>query len=69
VFNSKDSSFLLPGLAILLSVAVAGGAVIGWVNNVVVVAHSDFNNINGELIVRVVGIPMVPVGSVMGWVP
>ena len=68
--NSKDSAVLIgSGFAILLSVVVAGGAVIGWVRNIAAVAHSDFHNINGELVVRVVGIPMAPVGAVMGWVP
>jgi hypothetical protein len=41
----------------------------GWVRNVIVVTQSDFTNINGELVVRVIGIPAAPVGSVMGWVP
>ena len=70
MFNSKDSAVLIGfGFAILLWGVVAGGAVIGWVRSIAAVAHSDFNNINGELVVRVVGIPMALVGAVMGWVP
>jgi hypothetical protein len=64
--NSGATAVLLGGgLAALLA---AGGAV-GWVRNIIAVTHSDFNNIDGELVVRVVGIPMVPIGAIMGWVP
>jgi hypothetical protein len=52
---------------ILLPALLAVGGGIGWVRNVINVAHSDFNDINGELVVRVIGIPIVPVGSVAGW--
>lgn len=58
------SRFIVP----VYLVIVLGGS-FGWVKNIIAVAHSDFSNINGELIVRVVGVPMVPIGAVMGWVP
>jgi len=68
--NSDDTAVLLgAGLALFLAVAITTGSVVGWVRNVIAVAHSDFNHVDGELVVRVVGIPMAPVGAVMGWIP
>jgi hypothetical protein len=68
--NSDDTAALLgAGLALFLAVTIAAGSAVGWVRNVIVVTRSDFHNIDGELVVRVVGIPMAPVGAVMGWIP
>jgi hypothetical protein len=68
--NSDDNAALLgAGLAIFLAVAITTGSAVGWVRNVIVVTRSDFNHVDGELVVRVVGIPMAPVGAVMGWIP
>ena len=68
--NSDDTAALVSaGLAAILVVTLTAGGAFGWVRNIIAVTHSDFNNIDGELVVRVVGIPMVPIGAVMGWVP
>jgi hypothetical protein len=68
--NSDDTAALIgAGLALFLAVAITTGSAVGWVRNVIVVTHSDFSHVDGELVVRVVGIPMVPIGAVMGWVP
>jgi hypothetical protein len=64
--NLKDA---VAGLSVLLSFALFAGGTVGWVRNIIAVTQSDFSNINGELVVRVVGTPMAPVGAVMGWVP
>jgi hypothetical protein len=53
--------------SVYLLLVIAGTT--GWVRNIIAVAHSDFTSINGELIIRVIGIPTVFVGAVMGWVP
>lgn len=45
------------------------GGSIGWVHNVIVVAHSDFSSIDGMTVVRVIGIPVAPVGAIVGWIP
>ena len=52
---------------VLLPALLAVGGGIGWFRNVIKVVHSDFNDINGELVVRVIGIPVAPLGSVAGW--
>jgi len=56
--------FIVP---IYLLIVLAGGT--GWVKNIIAVAHSDFSNINGELVLRVIGIPMAPLGAIIGWIP
>jgi len=71
--KSTDSEFSLAlvGGAFAASMAlliVASGAV-GYVNNIITIAHSDFHSINGELVLRVVGAFVPPVGAVMGWLP
>lgn len=58
------SKFIAP---VYLLVVIAGTT--GWVRNIIAVAQSDFTSINGELVIRVIGIPAAPVGSIMGWVP
>jgi len=47
---------------------VFGGS-IGWVRNIIAVAHSDFSSIDGMTVIRVIGIPAVPVGAIAGWIP
>ena len=54
-------------IPVYLLVVIAGAT--GWVRNIIAVTQSDFTSINGELVVRVIGIPAAPVGAVMGWVP
>jgi hypothetical protein len=53
----------------LLATAMAVVSIIGYANNILVVARSDFSSIDGELVVRVIGIPVTPVGAFMGWMP
>jgi hypothetical protein len=58
------SQFIIP---VYLLVVIAGTT--GWVRNIIAVAQSDFTSINGEIVIRVIGIPVAPVGAVIGWVP
>lgn len=55
----------LPGAITILVLAVAG--VIGWIMNIMAIAGSDFSNITGLLILRVVGIFIGPLGAVLGY--
>jgi hypothetical protein len=54
-------------LALLLYGSIVIGGGIGWVRNLVALYHSDFGSVSGELIVRAIGVPVVPVGAVVGW--
>ena len=44
------------------------GGGVGWARNIIAVTQSDFASINGEIVVRVIGIAVVPLGAVIGWV-
>ena len=56
----KDSDW---GAFIWLGLVILGG--IGWVLNIVEIAHADI--VNGFVILRVVGIFMFPLGAILGW--
>ncbi len=56
----KDSDW---GAFIWLGLIILGG--IGWVLNIVEIAHADI--VNGFVILRVVGIFMFPLGAILGW--
>lgn len=50
----------------LIWLALLGLGAIGWVCNIIEIAHSNF--VNGMVILRVVGIFFFPLGAVLGWV-
>lgn len=41
-------------------------AVAGWVMNIMAIASADFSNLTGLLILRIAGIFVAPLGSVLG---
>lgn len=53
----------------LLLAAIVGGGAYGWVSNIVKLAGSSFDPLGGVVVVRAIGIPIVPLGIVMGYVP
>lgn len=57
--NDKDWAGLI-WLGILLLGAI------GWICNIIEIAHSDF--VSGMVILRVIGIFFFPLGAVLGWV-
>ena len=66
---SIRSQEALEVLVVLVYFLLVLGGSIGWVHNVIVVARSDFSSIDGMTVVRVIGIPVAPVGAVFGWIP
>ena len=64
---NKDSVFDL--LAIGLGLTISIGGIVGWGVNVYKIIHSDFQHIDGELVIRVIGVPAAPIGAIMGYVP
>ena len=43
-------------------------AIGGWIANIVKIVGSDFSTIDGELIIRLVGVVVAPLGVIMGYV-
>jgi hypothetical protein len=50
--------------AVLGSIII--GLAIGWVLNLITIFNSAFT-LNGELILRIIGVFLAPIGGVLGW--
>lgn len=54
-------------LAILAAMIIAWVlAIVGWIMNVVVLYGMSFDHITGALILRVLGVIVAPLGSILG---
>jgi hypothetical protein len=53
--------------AYLIPIAIALAWGVGWVMNIITLIGADFSNITGLLVLRVVGIFIVPLGGVLGY--
>jgi len=51
---------------IWLAILIAAGY--GWVMNIITLAHSNFDPITGLLVLRVIGIFVAPVGTMLGYI-
>lgn len=60
--NSQKGSVAL----LLLYLIVAVLSLIGWVANIVKLTGCDFSNIGAEIVLRVVGIFVAPLGVILG---
>jgi prepilin-type N-terminal cleavage/methylation domain-containing protein len=64
----SQAGFTLVELIFALALLVVGPAcVFGWVNNIIKLAHTSFEPITGIAVLRVVGILVVPLGCVLGY--
>mgnify|MGYP003341023507 CR=1 FL=1 len=62
--SSKEQGAII---AAFVWLAIVVAATYGWVMNIVQLYHSSFSEITGQLILRVIGIFVAPLGSVMGY--
>ena len=54
--------------AVLLTYAIiAVLAIIGWVMNIVAIFGLDFSHVSAEMVIRIIGIFVAPIGAVYGW--
>ena len=64
----SDSVTVTAGiLAILVYLGLIVAMCWGWVANIVVLYHSNFNDLTGQLVLRIVGIFVAPLGAIMGF--
>jgi hypothetical protein len=54
-------------VAALVYLGLIAALFYGWVANIIAIAHANFTEITGTLVLRVVGIFVAPLGSVMGF--
>ena len=64
----KNDDALVTILAFLFVAAVMGSAIWGWALNIVKLAGSTFDPLTGIVLLRCIGIFMVPLGSVLGYI-
>lgn len=50
----------------MLAFLLLFGGIVGWIANIVAIAHSDV--ITGFTMLRVVGIFLAPLGAILGWI-
>ena len=60
----KQAGFTLTEL---IGGIIAFAAIVGWIMNIVTIAHTTFTPFTGELALRLAGIFVFPLGSVMGY--
>lgn len=63
---SKIKNMSVFGVLIYLAIIVA--ILYGWIANIVTIFHSNFSEITGVLILRIVGIFVGPLGVVLGYI-
>jgi hypothetical protein len=54
-------------LLLLIYVALGIAGAVGWVMNLVDIANSSFSDITGMLVLRIIGVFIVPLGAVLGY--
>lgn len=63
-----QEGFTASELFIVVWLLIAAAGFVGWVLNIVDLAHMDFAHITGMLVIRAIGIVVAPLGAVMGYV-
>ena len=64
----SDSVSVTAGiLAIVVYLALIVAICWGWIANIVTLYHSNFNDLTGQLVLRIVGIFVAPLGAIMGF--
>tara|TARA_R110002020_G_scaffold210667_2_gene416858 strand:+ start:694 stop:891 length:198 start_codon:yes stop_codon:yes gene_type:complete len=61
----KDILYIATGALIVITMILAA---IGWVRNVIQLFTSTFDPLTGEIVLKIVGIFIAPLGAIMGWV-
>jgi len=52
---------------VVAQVGIVVAAIVGWVMNIITIAHSSFDVLTGMLILRIVGIFVGPLGAILGY--
>ena len=50
---------------LLIVVAIAG--IVGWISNLVQLFHASFDPLTGMVVLRIIGVFIPPLGSVLGY--
>ena len=44
------------------------GGIYGYIHNIILLAHSDLHNVTAMMIIRCIGLIVVPLGAIMGYI-
>ena len=66
-FTYRASSGTGAIVAAVVYLALVIASAYGWIANIVSLYHSSFDTITGQLVLRIVGIFVAPLGAVMGY--
>jgi len=63
--KKQSNAYIYLGI-FAIALAIAAGA--GWIMNIVeIVGIENWNDLGGMEIVRIIGVPLAPLGAVLGW--
>lgn len=65
--NSQRGYTLVELSIVLFTLTLSVGLIWGWVWNIVKIVETDFGQITGLLVMRVVGVFLAPLGAVLGF--
>jgi len=51
-----------------VSFTFMAAACAGWIMNIVAIFNGSFEPVTGEMVVRIIGVFLAPIGAIMGWV-
>ena len=60
----KQKGFTSSELIVVIVLLIG---IVGWIMNIVAIAHANINEISGLLILRIIGIFVAPLGAVLGY--
>lgn len=58
----------MKNIGIVLGIAFILLSIYGWVNNIIIICHSNFDTITGLLVARCFGVFVAPLGVVLGFI-
>lgn len=65
--NRSQKDTLVGGILLAFWLTVIVGVGYGWIENVIKLFNSDFAHLTGALVLRCIGVLVVPLGAVMGF--
>ncbi len=55
------------GASFWVMFAIGAALAIGWIMNIVAIVNSNFNDITGLLVMRIIGVFIAPLGAILGY--
>ena len=61
----KEFFYISAGVLAIITILLG---LIGWVRNIIQLFTATFHPLTGEIVLKIVGIFIAPLGAIMGWV-